>query len=235
MLTRDQVEQALPANLKSAATQQFTDMINNVTTDPLVAEQIRDNFVSYSSVLSSGGKFKTEDYLNAVAYVSYKLMGNGNLDAYAKTFPMRYQGLVAKGTSSKDIAAYVAAYNKGKLVNLIMEQSMIPVHVLNADMFQKALRVQVDLMETAQSEKVRCDAANSILTHLAEPKKVAAKLEVTVKQDAGRDELKVMWTELASKQLDLINHGYTARDMASQPLIPDQSIPDAEVYAVDAD
>ena len=62
----------------------------------------------------------------------------------------------------------MTSYNKNKLVNLILEQSMIPSWVLNQDMYQKALNVQCELMLTANSEKVS-DAANSILTHLKPP------------------------------------------------------------------
>ena len=115
MLTKELVERAVPANLKSSITQQLVDRINSAVADPIIADQVRENFINYTSVLRDG-KFKTEDYLSAVMYVSFKLLGDSNLIAYTKTFPQRYTDLLAKGTSSKDIAAYVSAYNKGKLV-----------------------------------------------------------------------------------------------------------------------
>ena len=59
-----------------------------------------------------------QDYVNAVKYVSHKLMGCTNLDAYVKTFPVKYQGFLNQGVLSKDIASYITAYNKSKLVNL---------------------------------------------------------------------------------------------------------------------
>jgi hypothetical protein len=123
-LTRDEIERALPANLKSAATEQLTDLVNNIVNDPIVADQVRENFISYAAVMKDG-KFKTEDYLHAVVYVSYKLMGYSNRESYERTFPQRMAKLIANGTAAKDIAAYVSAYHKGKLVNLIMEQ---PTH-----------------------------------------------------------------------------------------------------------
>ena len=78
MLTQQEVVKALPANLKSCVTQSLVDNINNISADPLIAEQIRNNYISYTAVLKDG-KFKTEDYLSAVAYVSFKLMGYTNL------------------------------------------------------------------------------------------------------------------------------------------------------------
>lgn len=218
-LTVEQVEKALPANLKNAATQAFTDHINNIVSDPLVAEQVRNNFISYTSVLKDG-KFKTEDYLHAVTYVSYKLMGDTNQDAYFKTFPQRHAALIAKGTSNKDISAYVSAYNKGKLVNLILEQTLVPSWVLNADIYQRAINTQAELMIHANSEKVRCDAANSILTHLAKPKEAGPLINLDMRQDTGMNELKDLLTSLARKQRDMIQDGsVSTREIAEQHII----------------
>jgi hypothetical protein len=206
LLTLDQVQRALPANLKNSATQQLVDNLNNIAADPVLAEQLRENFISYTSVLREG-RFKTEDYLNAVMYVSFKLMGDSNQDAYFKTFPQRYQALVARGTPSKDIAAYVSAYNKGKLVNLILEQSLVPTHVLNAHIFQQAINTQVGLMTDPDvSAKVRSDAANSLLTHLKKPE-AKAELNINVGEQSGMNELRATLERLALQQQALISGG----------------------------
>ena len=218
LLTREQVEKALPVSLKSAATQELTDRINTIVSDPLVAENVRNNFVSYTSVLQEG-RFKTQDYLNAVVYVSFKLMGYNNQEAYQRTFPQRYAQLLQNNTSSKDVAAYVAAFHRGKLVNLIMEQTLTPHWVLNQDLYQKALNVQADLMLNANSEKVRSDAANSILTHLAKPKESAPAVSINVNENSGMTELKDTLAQIARKQQELIQSGMGTREVAAQPLI----------------
>ena len=87
--TLEDVKKAVPSHIRSNITQPLVDTLNNIAADPLIAEDIRNNFISYSAVLKEG-KFKVEDYLNAVAYVSYKVMGNTNEESYAKTFPHRY-------------------------------------------------------------------------------------------------------------------------------------------------
>lgn len=218
-LTVEQVEKALPANLKNAATQAFTDHINNIVSDPLVAEQVRNNFISYTSVLKDG-KFKTEDYLHAVTYVSYKLMGETNQDAYFKTFPQRHASLVARGVSSKDISAYVSAYNKGKLVNLILEQTLVPSWVLNQDLHQKAINHLAHLMLNANSEKVQSDSATALLTHLAKPKEAGPLINLDMRQDTGMNELKDLLTSLARKQRDMIQEGsVSTREIAEQNII----------------
>ena len=220
MLTLQQVAHALPPNLKNNVTQQLVDNINNCVADPIMAEAIKDNFLSYTQVLSEG-KFKTEDYLSAVMYVSFKLMGMTNQDAYARTFPARYRTLLNNGTSAKDISSYVSMYNKGRLVNLILEKSLIPTWVLNQHIYQKAINVQADLMSNANSEMVRMQAANSILTHLAKPKEVGPLINLDLREGSGLNELKATLTQLAQQQRDLIGQGVTTKSIADQGLVID--------------
>lgn len=218
MLTKAEIISALPPNLKSAVTDQFVDMVNDITQDQQAAEYIRDNFITYTMVLKEG-RFKTEDYLNAVAYVSYKHMGLSNQEAFFKVFPNRHAALVAKGTSSKDIAAHVAGYHKGKLVNLIMERSLVPTWIAYQDVYHKAISVQADLMENAVSEKVRCDAANSILTHLQKPKEAAVALNVDLRENSGMKELVSTLRELAQGQQQAIQNGVDAKVISGADLI----------------
>ena len=221
-LTVQQVQTALPASLKSAVTQSMVDMINNANSDPLIAEQIRNNYLSYAGVMKDG-KFKTEDYLNAVMYVSFKLMGYSNQDAYFKTFPQRHAALLAKGTTSKDISAYVSAYNKGKLVNLIYEQTLVPTWVLNQELHQRALNVQADLMVNAQSELVRSNAANSILTHLAKPKEAGPLINLDMRETSGMNELRDALAQMVQQQKELIAAGVPTKEIAAAKIIEGES------------
>lgn len=218
-ITKELVARALPGNLKSAATDQLADMINQISADPLIAEQIRDNFLSYASVLKEG-KFKVEDYLNAVAYCSYKLMGDSNQDAYFKTFPQRYANLVAAGRTPKEISAYVSAYAKGQLVNKIMEQSLVPSWVLNQHMYQAALNTQFKLMTNEDvSPKVRSDAADSLLTHLAKPKEAGPLINIDMGETSGMNELKDALARMAQQQQTLINAGVSTKEIAAQDIV----------------
>jgi len=214
MLTLDQVRQSLPASLKSSATQQLTDTINTISSDPDIAENIRENFITYAKVLQDG-KFKTESYVEAVAYVSYKHMGYSNLDAWSKTFPARHTRLIAMGASPKDISSHVAAYHKNKLVNLIMEQSLVPIWIVNQDNFQKAINTQVSIMEDSALPAVaRTAAANSLLTHLAKPKDAATALTLNLGETSGMKELRNMITQLAQQQRQAITEGASTKEIA---------------------
>jgi len=219
-LSQDDIKGALPKHLRASVTQSMADTLNTISSDPVIAENIRDNFMGYSGILREG-KFKTEDYISAVAYVSYKLMGYNNEDAYSRTFPARYAALLSRNASKKDISAYVSAFHRGKLVNLIMEQSLIPTWVLNQDIFQEAINTQVRLMKTATSEKVQTDAANSILNHLKKPDaKGDFQINLNTPESSGMKEMREMVNQLASQQRDLIERGEMKTiDVASSRLI----------------
>lgn len=214
----------MPANLKGAVTQQLVDRINNSVADPIIAEQVRDNFISYTSVLRDG-KFKTEDYLNAVMYVSHKLNGATNSDAYTRTFPQRMQDLIARGVVSKDIAAYVSAYNKGKLVNLILEQTLVPTWVLNQAIYQEAINAQVEIMTDPDISAVaRTAAANSLLTHLKKPETKDFQINMDLRDTSGMTELREAMRRMAEMQQERISSGVTTREIAALPIIEGEVI-----------
>lgn len=218
MITEEQLKSALPPKLRTFASQELAEKIDKITTDPQYAENIKENFLAYTNVLQEG-RYKLDDYLNAVAYVSFKLMGYTNEEAYFRTFPDRYALLKAQGKTSRDISPYVAAYHRGKLVNKIMEQSLIPSWILNQDAYQEAINKNVQLMRTAKSEKVQAMAADSLLKHLAKPEVNDAPLiNIDMRQGSGLDELKEAITSLAKKQKELIEGGVSTKEIAEQKL-----------------
>lgn len=222
-ITVEQLQRAMPKGMGKNITTELVDRVNQVVADPYIREVYRDNLLSYASVMRDG-KFKMDSYLDAVRYVSHKLLGDSNIAAYTKTFPARFQDFINRQVSEKDIASYVSSYNKNKLVNLIFEQTLIPTHVLNADLYQSAINVQVELMKTAKSEKVRSDAANSVMTHLKPPETKKIELDVGVKDAPALTELREAQQELAMMQQKMIKLGVlTADDTAKSPLTIENS------------
>lgn len=206
-MTLEILTKVLPKRLKKSASQQWVDKINNIVSDPLVREAYRDNLLSYTSVIEDG-RFQIGQYLNAVKYITHKLMGQSNIKAYIQTFPDRYQKFIDLETSTKDISSYVASYNKNKLVNMIREQTMIPTYVLNADLYQSAINTQGAIMiDAAVNARDRTAAANSLLQHLKAPEATKVELDVTVKKDQSIQDLQAAMTALAAKQLEAVNAG----------------------------
>lgn len=217
--SKELVIKAVPPNLKNAVTDELVDRLNTITTDQILAEEVRNNFISYASVLREG-KFKLEDYLNAVTYVSHRLNGDTQHDAYFKTFPTRYQNLMALGKTPKEISNYVAMFNKGKLVQKIQEQTLTPAWVLNQDMFQAALNTNYQIMmDEDVSPKVRVEAANSLLTHLQKPKEVTPAVNIDLRESSGLSELKKALGQLATQQQQLIEQGGSTKDVAAQRIV----------------
>lgn len=206
---------ALPAKLKNSVSQEMLDRVIQ-STEPELCNQLKENFIGYTSVLLDG-KFKAEDYLYAIKYVTYKLLGYTNKDSYIKTFPDRYTKLKAQGLKDDEISGYIAGYNKNKLVNLILEQTLVPTWVLNQDIYQEAINTQARLMRTAKSERVQAMAADSILTHLSKPESVPT-INIGVNNDQLTD-LQNTLTQLAETQLKMIQNGKTAKEVIEAPII----------------
>jgi hypothetical protein len=218
MLTVDEFKEALPPQMKKAVNQELIDSINTSLNDPDILATYAENLISYTSVLQCG-KFKIENYLNAVKYVGFKVMGLTSKAAYAKTFPKKYTTFLARNVKEKDIASYVTAYNKSKLVNLIFEQTLIPSYILNASVFQKAINHQAHLMLNAKSEKVQQDAANSLLTHLKPPEKVKMELDIAVKSEGSIiDTYQQAMRSMVEQQLKLIENGGDTKQIANAPI-----------------
>jgi hypothetical protein len=218
-LTVEQFKAALPDKVKKSVNQELIQKINKTLADPDMYETYRENLLGYANVMQDG-RFKITNYIDAVKYVSHKLMGKTNTDAFSATFPDKMQRWAKQGVSGKDQASYITAYNKSKLVTLIMEQSLIPSWVLNQDLYQKALNVQAELMLSANSEKVRSDAANSLLTHLKMPETQKVELNVGIKKDSSIDALRQAMIDLASEQKKAIQAGaMNAQQIAHAPVV----------------
>jgi hypothetical protein len=228
-LTVDVLKKAAPPALRGRIDQNFVDTINQASTDPEYCEIIKENALSYINVLREG-KFQLDQYLNAVKYVCYKNMGDSNISAYVKTFPTKYQNFLTKKTEQKDIARYVTAFNQSKLVNLIFEQTAIPLHILNQTKKQDAINQLAYLMKNAKSEKVQQESANSLLTHLKTPDDSKLEIDVTIKEDKTINALKKTMRELVQQQVVGLESGtMTAQQIGHSTII------EAEFEEVDDD
>ena len=225
-ITEEQFKAALPPTVKRLVNSQIVDSINAVLQDEETREVFRENLLSYGNVMKEG-RFKMTSYISAVKYVSFKLLGKTNKDAYINTFPDKYQRFLLAGVEEKVIASYTSTYNKSKLVNLIYEQTLIPTHVLNAHMFQDALNVQASLMLNARSEKVRSDAANSLLIHLKRPETTKLELDIGLKQDKTIEVLRATTQKLVETQKKLIaSRSCDAKEIAEATLVSAEDIID---------
>ncbi len=223
-LTIEQLVNTLPKKLKSQATPAMVDQINGLLVDPQLRENFRDNLLSFSSVLQDS-RYRIHEYINAVRFVSHRLLGSNVSEAYAKTFPERYQRLISEGADSRYIGSFAGAYSKTKLVIQLFEQSMMPVHILNMDLFQEALNTQAVLMRTSNSDTVKTKAADSILLHTKAPEAAKVEVDVTYKQDSSIDELRATTKALLEQQKSMLfSNGMSVKELAHSKIIPGEVI-----------
>lgn len=198
-LSIEEFREALPDKIKKSVNASLINEINTTLSDPDLYESYRDNLLSYTSVMLDG-KFKISSYLDAIKYVCHKLRGLTNKRSYELTYPKKILDWNRKAVPQSDQSSYISAYNKSKLVQMLMAQTMTPTWVLNQDMYQQALNTQADLMLNARSEMARTAAANSILTQLKPPEAKKIELEISSKEDDSINVLRQATLELAAQQ-----------------------------------
>ena len=230
-LTKSMLEGALPdKRFRKYITDTVVDVINSEP-DSELRRVFRDNTLTYAAVLSTG-KYSLAAYVNAVKFVSLRLMGDKASTAYSKVFPDRYQNLIDKGASASYIASFADNYGKTGLITKIMEQTMVPTHILNAGIYQEAINMQADLMHTAKSELVRQKAAESLISNLTAPSTSKVEIDIGYSNDIVED-LRATTRALAQQQLRMIMNGQTsAKEVAHSEIIAKKVVPVETTYEV---
>lgn len=224
MITVEQLKSALPVRMGKSVNDALVARLNEMIADPDACDNFRDNFISYAHVAQSG-KYSLEDYVNAVMYVSYKLMDLSNTEAFKRVFPKKMERYKREGKTDKDISSFITAYNKTKLVNQIFEQTMVPVHVYNQGLFQEALNRQAWLMRNAKREDVQQKAADSLISALQTPTTSKIQLDIGVKESSVISQLRQVADNMANTQREQIVSGQrTARDVAESKIIEGEAI-----------
>lgn len=217
-LSRRDVEVLMGGRGSQALSDESLDKMNKLLEDPLYGEAYRESILSYKSTLLDG-KFKFEQYINAVVYVTGKLRGLSNKDSYFIAFPDRLIEWDTKGYLEKDIASAISTYHKSKLVTKILEQSIIPTWIINQDLYQEALNKQADLMRDSRSDMVKHLASKTILEMLKRPEAAELKLDIGVKENGIMQGIKNSIDELVKTQREKIIDGSIDARVAAEQLI----------------
>ena len=233
-ITADQLKATVPKPMQKYVTDDIVHLVNDEA-DSELRRVFKENVLGFSSVLTEG-RYSLANYLHAVKFVSLKLLGDSSSLAYSKVFPDRYQALVDKGTSTKNIASFADNYSKNKLVTSIMERTLVPVHILNMDLHQEAINVQADLMRTARSETVRQKAAESLIVNLKAPEAAKVEIDINYNNDVV-DDLRATTRALAQQQMKMIKAGHmSAQEAAHSDIIAKKvDIEEAEYSEVTRD
>lgn len=218
MLPIETVKKLVPKSQRGLITQDFLDKVEASVQNSLIAEEFKNNFITYLNVLSTG-KYKMEDYISAVKYVSFKLLGYSNVNAYAATFPDRYERLKREG--QEQIEAFASMYNKNKLVMQIYEQTIVPTYVLNAPLHQEALN---ELAKMIKDPSVRgmtkVKACEAILQHTKQPEIVKGELTIGIEQQDTISDLRDVVEQLAEvNRLSIARNVKSIKEVAEAKII----------------
>lgn len=218
---------ALPPSLSASFTAKMEKHIKKLLKDPALQENFQDNLIDMTSILEKG-KYKLQDYVNAVTYVSYKLLGDSNVLAYSKTFPKRIATFVKAKRTDKAISGYVWAYNKNKLVTELMTQTLTPMHVTNYAVLQRAINKQAALMNCG-NVVVEQRAADSLMAHLAAPEIAKVELDVKIGTSNVMADLLATTRQLAEQQKAAIeDRVVTAKQVAGRRIIEAETFEEEE-------
>ena len=124
-LTKEMLTGAVPdKRFRRHITDDVVAIINSEP-DSELRRVFRDNALTYSSVLSTG-KHSLAAYINAVKFVSLKLMGDKASTAYSKVFPDRFQNLI-NNTYDILLPFILMLYSKGIVENLLLGISIVVI------------------------------------------------------------------------------------------------------------
>lgn len=205
MLQIQELRESVPKQHRAKITQEFVDEVNQMIQDPQMAEVYSNNIITYTKVLQEG-RFKLNDYFNAVMFVSYKSMGMSNMASYQKVFPQKCNDMASRNVSTKDMAAYASTYNKTKLVTLIYEQTLIPDHIMYASVRHKAIAAQAALLDSGNEHIVQ-KAADSLMNHLKAPDSAKLTLDVATSDTGVIADLSTALANLSKQQATGIADG----------------------------
>lgn len=217
-------KQIYPRKVNNETAQQCVDLINASVSemDSLAQEHYRDTLISVIDILDgSDGRYKFADYLKAVKFVTYKMMGYTDVRAYSSTFPERVNRMAKEQIPTNHLYVYANSYAKNKLVVDIHAKLIVPTHIMFQDIFHQAVEVQAKLMNDATvTPKVRSDAANSLMTHLKQPEIKKAELQINTKDTGVINELANALGALSNKTVEMMKSGnYTMKDLQEAQII----------------
>ena len=204
-VTKEQVMVTLPLSMRKNVDDDLIDLINSSCDDSDIRGEYLGNMLRWTDVLGKGA-WTIKDYINAVRFVTFKLMGNNNTVAYAKAFPRRYQRLITKKVGSSRVAAVAQAYTTRKIVREMIRRTIAPVWVLHSDVLHESILVQAELMRSAKSETVRQKASATLIEHLKRPEALEVEVSVGATNDTVED-LRKVTVGLARKQQEMIKQG----------------------------
>jgi len=210
-LTLDSLKSSLPKFLRDYTTQETYDrVLTSLNEDRDLKRQVAANV----KLVQEEDGIRLDELVKATTFVTYKLQGMSDEEAFEMVFPERAARIKAvSGDYRKLYKSRVRAYAHGRLVTRLMEHSIIPAWIRNHGVYQEAVETQLDIMRNGKNDAVRQKAADSLMTHLAKPEKGVPQVQVNVNEGGGLQEVREMLDKLSQTQQKSIIEGTPVKDI----------------------
>lgn len=190
-------------------------LLDDMKDNPALLDTFKDNLLGYSNILQNS-RYSLLDYTNAVRFVTYKLLGHTDIKAYKVVFFDKYDRLVKLGKSDSEIGAYVSAYKKGKLPTQLLEQTLVPTHIVNAPLHQQSINELLSIGLNGKSEMARVQALGKVadLTKMPDNLQISSANTVNSDGDIIADYEQAI-RSMVIKQQELIKQGADVKSIAN--------------------
>ena len=228
MITLEELQAMMPRKKKKNITQTLVDMINAIEDKTGFEGEFTKKVVGYSNVLESG-RYKLTDYVNAVEFVTYYLNGDGQAEAYMKTFPEKVKKRLMEGKSAYATGA-PAMYYSGQLVQSLMAQAQLGVRVRHYDKIDRMVETLFGLAISPDStDRIKMESADKLLNHLKEPEESKVEIEIGIKKDQSGEALEAKMLEVAMMQKEAFEKGIDLVTLQKININEEEEVIDAEV------
>lgn len=214
-LSIELIRSSVPRNFRGHINEEFIDELSKAFSDPDWSREFKENFLTYSKVLNEcDANVNIWDYVNAVKFITYKMMGYSIDEAWKRVFPKKAEECIKNG-KKEFINRYANGYNKREIVIKIAKQAMIPSYILNAPMYQRALNVLNDMLDDPSVRGMaKVKACETILNYTKPPEVNKAEVQVTIKQNDAITELREIAEAFAkSQQKAIVDGNLSAEDI----------------------
>ena len=209
---------SLPTGLQRSYNKELQDKVREFLHDDDLVENYKNNLLTMTPVLEAGS-IRLKTYVNAVAYVSCKLLGYNNDKSFRRVFKKKVKQWEDYGRTKKQISRQVYAYNRTKLVVELLGTTLMPIHVINYRHLQTAIDRQVELL-TCGNHTVEQRAADSLMTHLKVPESLEVEHNIKLEGTSMMNSLLEATQKLAAAQRTAIEmRQSTAGEVASVRII----------------
>ena len=235
--TKEELKHLFPKRKRGITDDVVKEINKLINMDPDV-EGLSQSIIDNATVLDTI-QVSMIEYVNAVRFAGFILDGQLNtMEAYIRTFPDKdhVKEYIKQKESGKEvdpdvynvITAASSRFKRSKIVSSILKQNLIPAHLMYMGMRNDAIHVLYDTMYNAKSDKVRVDAADTLLKHTEPPKEAKVELDVKTSEDDTKAELLAQLQEAIKQQKALIEQGVSLEE-AQKLNIKHTEVVDAEV------